>query len=109
MIRRPPRSTLFPYTTLFRSVVAIFDRPEVFSSDRFRKIDERYASERPAVRAVAEVLGHWLVFRDPPDHERLRGLLQSSFTPKQLASSRARVQRTVDRLLDPVVAHGAMA
>src|SRR5256885_5046209 len=26
MIRRPPRSTLFPYTTLFRSVVqAIFD------------------------------------------------------------------------------------
>src|SRR2546430_12758993 len=24
MIRRPPRSTLFPYTTLFRSVVALF-------------------------------------------------------------------------------------
>src|SRR2546430_9241298 len=23
MIRRPPRSTLFPYTTLFRSVIAI--------------------------------------------------------------------------------------
>ena len=23
MIRRPPRSTLFPYTTLFRSVVVI--------------------------------------------------------------------------------------
>src|SRR5256885_9055718 len=23
MIRRPPRSTLFPYTTLFRSVVAV--------------------------------------------------------------------------------------
>src|SRR2546430_10102731 len=25
MIRRPPRSTLFPYTTLFRSVRAIFE------------------------------------------------------------------------------------
>src|SRR5258708_18326861 len=24
MIRRPPRSTLFPYTTLFRSVVVLF-------------------------------------------------------------------------------------
>src|SRR5256885_17220365 len=24
IIRRPPRSTLFPYTTLFRSVVSIF-------------------------------------------------------------------------------------
>src|SRR2546425_11530214 len=25
MIRRPPRSTLFPYTTLFRSVIAVLD------------------------------------------------------------------------------------
>src|SRR3712207_9017962 len=28
MIRRPPRSTLFPYTTLFRSLIAsVLDRP----------------------------------------------------------------------------------
>src|SRR5258706_5577048 len=27
MIRRPPRSTLFPYTTLFRSKLARFDPP----------------------------------------------------------------------------------
>src|SRR5207247_9774085 len=94
--------------TLYEDVVAIFDRPATFSADRFRKIDERYASRRPAVRAVAEVLGHWLVFRDPPDHDRLRGLLQSSFTPRQLASSRDRIQRTVDALLDRVVARGAM-
>src|SRR3989449_9788361 len=26
MIRRPPRSTLFPYTTLFRSALALFDQ-----------------------------------------------------------------------------------
>src|SRR2546429_3115475 len=31
MIRRPPRSTLFPYTTLFRSPQAL---PEAASSDR---------------------------------------------------------------------------
>src|SRR2546425_4709372 len=28
MIRRPPRSTLFPYTTLFRSPRAAVDRPD---------------------------------------------------------------------------------
>src|SRR5260370_27843728 len=28
MIRRPPRSTLFPYTTLFRSAAAIVDPSE---------------------------------------------------------------------------------
>src|SRR5258707_8982778 len=27
MIRRPPRSTLFPYTTLFRSRIKSFDEP----------------------------------------------------------------------------------
>src|SRR3712207_7417379 len=27
MIRRPPRSTLFPYTTLFRSVVELIAKP----------------------------------------------------------------------------------
>src|SRR3712207_8410666 len=29
MIRRPPRSTLFPYTTLFRSGVAVDEQPVV--------------------------------------------------------------------------------
>jgi cytochrome P450 len=94
--------------TRYEDVVAIFDRPTTFSADRFRKIDERFASRRPAVRAVADVLGHWLVFRDPPDHDRLRGLLQASFTPKQLASSRERIQATADALLDRVAARGAM-
>src|SRR5256885_9529485 len=32
MIRRPPRSTLFPYTTLFRS---LFDEVEAFAVDGF--------------------------------------------------------------------------
>src|SRR3712207_7554088 len=27
MIRRPPRSTLFPYTTLFRSIAGVLARP----------------------------------------------------------------------------------
>src|SRR5256885_11506055 len=37
MIRRPPRSTLFPYTTLFRSVV-IFQGLEVRPSERPQRV-----------------------------------------------------------------------
>src|SRR5258707_6488558 len=52
MIRRPPRSTLFPYTTLFRSpqlfaanATRVFDRiSEVASKNRFK----RYNMEEPA-------------------------------------------------------------
>src|SRR5258708_14416760 len=33
MIRRPPRSTLFPYTTLFRSSPGHFENKEKFAPD----------------------------------------------------------------------------
>src|SRR2546422_3923891 len=29
MIRRPPRSTLFPYTTLFRSLLKVLNHPRI--------------------------------------------------------------------------------
>src|SRR5947209_11783260 len=44
MIRRPPRSTLFPYTTLFRSCAA------GDSTRRFEEQNDREAAEDPAIR-----------------------------------------------------------
>src|SRR3712207_8643178 len=35
MIRRPPRSTLFPYTTLFRSVGVLRDTKHARNAERF--------------------------------------------------------------------------
>jgi cytochrome P450 len=68
----------------------------------------RGSGERASARAVAAVLRDWLVFRDPPDHTRLRALLQKSFTPRQLEQSRPRIQHTIDALLDRVAARGDM-
>src|SRR5256885_8588817 len=50
MIRRPPRSTLFPYTTLFRSAVDGRRRSRPASPDRHRRrrrsdLRRRYRSE----------------------------------------------------------------
>src|SRR3712207_8798256 len=53
MIRRPPRSTLFPYTTLFRSDVG--DRRAGEQVDRAVVVDLAGRREQPAV-AVARVL-----------------------------------------------------
>src|SRR3989454_4644867 len=44
MIRRPPRSTLFPYTTLFRSLELLLERPG--------------ARAQTFVRALPQRLGH---------------------------------------------------
>src|SRR2546427_8173488 len=46
MIRRPPRSTLFPYTTLFRSVLG-----HVYTLQKQKQLAER---ELAAARAVIE-------------------------------------------------------
>src|SRR2546426_6771467 len=55
MIRRPPRSTLFPYTTLFRSseADALVERGDEAS---LRQALELQADHEGAVEALAELL-----------------------------------------------------
>src|SRR2546427_10532947 len=65
MIRRPPRSTLFPYTTLFRSIIPADDRsPGARSAGVAAYIDGRLAESldpewqalwRSGLQAVDEV------------------------------------------------------
>src|SRR5688572_33267245 len=55
MIRRPPRSTLFPYTTLFRSevdAVAFLDQPDVDLAVTHELLDDvlAYAVDRKSTR-----------------------------------------------------------
>src|SRR3712207_8280195 len=45
MIRRPPRSTLFPYTTLFRSCADAFNRGD---QERLSRLS--FVSEGPSLR-----------------------------------------------------------
>src|SRR2546427_11157573 len=60
MIRRPPRSTLFPYTTLFRSVPDVGDGQVFQITGERRRIGlDRFGAEsdveRTGVGALAEV------------------------------------------------------
>src|SRR2546421_8557746 len=57
MIRRPPRSTLFPYTTLFRSVeIVVADfalQPASQFIACFLEIERRHGSAGPAFERLA--------------------------------------------------------
>src|SRR2546430_11168231 len=72
MIRRPPRSTLFPYTTLFRSVAAVAQRPV--------PVYGQYVGQTEAVKTV-EVRARVEGFIDrqaAPDGDRKSTRLNSS-------------------------------
>ncbi len=49
-----------------------------------------------------------MLFRDPPDHTRLRGLVSRAFTPRVVEGLRPRIQQIVDALLDRVRDVGRM-
>jgi cytochrome P450 len=53
----------------------------------------------PGVATMVE-LSRWMLFRDPPDHTRLRGLVSKAFTPRALEAVRPRVREIVNRLID---------
>src|SRR2546427_10344858 len=63
MIRRPPRSTLFPYTTLFRSVMQRLRSGRLQADLDIRHIDRlSLALERAATRlALAVVSGAFIL------------------------------------------------
>jgi cytochrome P450 len=47
-----------------------------------------------------EVIDQTMLFRDPPDHTRLRALVSKAFTPKRVEALASRVQDLVNELLD---------
>ncbi len=50
----------------------------------------------------------WMLFRDPPDHTRLRGLVHKAFTPRMVERLREHIEQITTDLLDAVQGHGKM-
>src|SRR5256886_13540090 len=66
MIRRPPRSTLFPYTTLFRSIGAIISVVQLLR--RASRPHVAFLGRIPGTRRFSDRARH-------PDNELIHGVL----------------------------------
>jgi cytochrome P450 len=62
-------------------------------------------ARRAAMAETFALLRGWMVFRDPPVHERLRDPVRRAFTPRAMA----RLAATVDAVLDELLAAAARA
>ena len=78
-------------------------RDDAISADRltpyFESLPEK---QRLGVREVVKYLNTWVAFKDPPEHTRIRSLLNKVFTPGAIKSLRPQVQQAVDNLLEPL-------
>src|SRR2546430_8792300 len=95
MIRRPPRSTLFPYTTLFRSHAADHDRQAAGGGPgdaaRHRRIDVRSEEHTSELQSQSNLVCRLLLEKKKTSY-RTEPRFTISFRPR-LPGHRARTRR----------------
>lgn len=91
--------------TSYAAVTAALRNPQL-SSDRFPRVRERLAPKGLDVLVDDRVRS--MIHMDPPDHTRLRGLVNKAFTPRAVDLMAERIQGIVDELLGAVQGRGRM-
>ena len=81
--------------TRYEDLVAAYRDPAVWSSDKKDEFKPKFGDS-----PLYEHHTTSLVFRDPPDHTRIRKLFQAAFTRRALAALEPRIHELVDQYLD---------
>lgn len=93
------------------AVWSIFSHAEICSIARDPRLSAKRAQKMISIlpidrqsefRELARMLGLWLIFMDPPEHTRLRKLLNKGFSPAAVEGLRPQVEAIVDRMLTPL-------
>lgn len=114
------RANPYPFYEMLRAFAPIFywepwgmwfltayeDCHALLRDDRFGHLPLSVAAAPPSQRALWQMQTNWLLTMNPPDHTRLRGLVQKAFTPRAVAQLRDTVQRLTDDLLDRMADKG---
>ncbi len=87
--------------TRYEDVVAALRDPRLVKEPIAAFVAARFGAAMPA-------MGLSMLDRDPPDHTRLRGLVNKAFTPRVVEALRPHIQKIVDGLLARVEGAGTM-
>ena len=87
--------------TRYDDVKAMCLDKERLSSDRLRPFFQSLpGSEASRISEIIRYLSLWMVFKDPPEHTRLRKLTAKVFSARAMQAMRPRVETIADQLLD---------
>ncbi len=89
--------------TRYDDLVAVYRNPAAWSSDKKVEFKPKFGDSPLYEHHTTSV-----VFRDPPDHTRIRKLFQAAFTRKALAALEPRIEALVDSYLDELADLGEM-
>lgn len=89
--------------------VMTYLRDQRFSAARMNiETDWLPAELKESLEPPISALTRQMLFLDPPDHTRLRGLVSRAFTPRMIEKLRPRIQQLVNELLEPAQEKGQM-
>ena len=87
--------------TRYDDVVAVL-KSERFAKNRFSTLSADQLKKQPWAPKIFTPLFSNMLDSDPPQHTRLRALVQKAFTPQRVDQMRARIQSLADELLDSI-------
>ncbi|HET6324842.1 MAG TPA: cytochrome P450 [Planctomycetaceae bacterium] len=97
--------------TRYDDVVTVLT-DERFAKDAFRVLSKERLADSPWLAKMLTPflmpLARHMLNRDPPDHTRLRALVQQAFSPRLVEGMRGRIETLADELLDRVIRRGRM-
>lgn len=88
------------YITRYEDVLAVLKDNEHFVKDVRNSLPEVPPSPPHQQPNIHQLLNQNMLFSDPPDHTRLRALVNQAFTPRRVEQMNGRVQQIADELLD---------
>jgi len=86
------------------AVAEAFRDAELLSADRVSVLERVAARRGEELRLVVELLSGWMIFRDPPEHTRLRVPVRDAFTHRRVQGLAGLVEEVVERAFDDLEA-----
>lgn len=102
---KSPRGDTIWYITRYDDVLAVLKDTERFVKDVRNVQPAAHSGTTPTIH---QAINQNMLFSDPPQHTRLRALVNLAFTPRRVAQMAANIQTLADALLDKVQPQGRM-